>query len=204
MAAATPHELAEAFAAALTRRDVAAALEMWSEDAAIVAADGSLVEGREAIGRALDALVSQRHAGAGRGRERLRRGRRRARERARSRSAGDVLRAEELLDRGLHARRGRSLADRARRAVGAARALGHDHELAGRVAVLALAQRVRDLAEPEHPGDREADAALFDQRDRLPDRRAASARRRRPRGTGRRGRSPAASRRSSARDPRSL
>jgi uncharacterized protein (TIGR02246 family) len=58
MAAATPHELAEAFAAALTRRDVAAALEMWSEDAAIVAADGSLVEGREAIGRALDALVS--------------------------------------------------------------------------------------------------------------------------------------------------
>jgi len=58
MAAASPQELAASFAAAIDRRDVAAALEMWSEDAAIVAADGSLVRGRAAIGAALQSLVA--------------------------------------------------------------------------------------------------------------------------------------------------
>jgi len=58
MAATTPEEVADAFAAALARRDLDGALAMWSEDAAIVAADGSLVEGRVAIREALDALLS--------------------------------------------------------------------------------------------------------------------------------------------------
>jgi uncharacterized protein (TIGR02246 family) len=58
MAAQSPKELAESFAAAISRRDVAGAVEMWHEDAAIVAADGSLVRGRAAIGEALEALVS--------------------------------------------------------------------------------------------------------------------------------------------------
>jgi uncharacterized protein (TIGR02246 family) len=57
MAAATAAEVAEAFAAALARRDLDAALAMWSEDAAIVAADGSLVSGRPAIREALHALL---------------------------------------------------------------------------------------------------------------------------------------------------
>ncbi|HXB15440.1 MAG TPA: DUF4440 domain-containing protein [Solirubrobacteraceae bacterium] len=57
MAAATPQELATSFAAAISARDVEAALEMWSEDAAIVAADGSLVQGRAAIAAVLEALV---------------------------------------------------------------------------------------------------------------------------------------------------
>ncbi len=52
-----PERLAHAFAAAITRRDVPAALALWREDAAIIAADGSLVRGREAIGAALEALV---------------------------------------------------------------------------------------------------------------------------------------------------
>ncbi len=58
MAARTPQELATSFAAAISARDVEAALEMWSEDAAIVAADGSLLEGRAAIAAVLEALVS--------------------------------------------------------------------------------------------------------------------------------------------------
>jgi len=58
MAASTPQELAASFAAAITARDVGAALAMWSEDAAIVGPDGSLVEGRSAIGEVLHALIS--------------------------------------------------------------------------------------------------------------------------------------------------
>jgi uncharacterized protein (TIGR02246 family) len=58
MAAATPQELATSFAAAISARDLGAALELWSEDAAIVAADGALVEGRAAIAEVLEALVS--------------------------------------------------------------------------------------------------------------------------------------------------
>jgi uncharacterized protein (TIGR02246 family) len=58
MAAATPHELARSFADAIARRDLDAALEMWGEDAAIVAADGSAIEGREAIADVLSALMA--------------------------------------------------------------------------------------------------------------------------------------------------
>jgi uncharacterized protein (TIGR02246 family) len=58
MEARTPEDVAEAFAAALTRRDLDGALSMWSEQAAIVTADGSLVEGRAAIREALQALLS--------------------------------------------------------------------------------------------------------------------------------------------------
>ncbi len=58
MAAGTPEELAEAFAGALARRDLDGALAMWSEEAAIVAADGSLVQGRPAIREALQALLT--------------------------------------------------------------------------------------------------------------------------------------------------
>jgi ketosteroid isomerase-like protein len=58
MAAATPQELARAFAAALGRRDLDAALEMWGENAAIVAADGSTIQGRAAIAEVLKTLVT--------------------------------------------------------------------------------------------------------------------------------------------------
>jgi len=57
MAAQTPHELIELFAAAINRRDLDEAVAMWTEDAAIVAPDGSLVQGREAIVTALAGLV---------------------------------------------------------------------------------------------------------------------------------------------------
>jgi uncharacterized protein (TIGR02246 family) len=52
-----PEQLAHAFAAAIARRDVDGALAFWRDDAAIVAADGSLLRGREQIGRALQELV---------------------------------------------------------------------------------------------------------------------------------------------------
>jgi uncharacterized protein (TIGR02246 family) len=58
MAAATPKELAASFAAAITARDLEAALAMWSDDAAIVGPDGSVIEGRDAIAEVLRALVS--------------------------------------------------------------------------------------------------------------------------------------------------
>ncbi len=58
MAAATPEELADAFAAAIARCDLDGAVAMWGEDAAIVAADGSLVRGLPAIRDALQALLS--------------------------------------------------------------------------------------------------------------------------------------------------
>jgi uncharacterized protein (TIGR02246 family) len=58
MTAQSPHELVELFAAAINRRDLDAAARMWTEDAAIVASDGSLVRGRDAIVQALEALVS--------------------------------------------------------------------------------------------------------------------------------------------------
>lgn len=53
----SPEELSAAFAAALAARDVDAALDFWSEDAAIVTAGGETVRGREAIGAALRALI---------------------------------------------------------------------------------------------------------------------------------------------------
>lgn len=53
----SPGELSAAFAAALAARDVDGALDLWSEDAAIVTAGGETVRGREAIGAALRALI---------------------------------------------------------------------------------------------------------------------------------------------------
>jgi len=52
-----PAQLSAAFAAALERGDVEAALDMWSEEAVIVTAEGDPVRGRAAIGAALRALV---------------------------------------------------------------------------------------------------------------------------------------------------
>ncbi len=57
MTADSPHEIAELFAAAINRRDLDAAVAMWTEDAAIVAPDGSLVRGHAEIVKALEALV---------------------------------------------------------------------------------------------------------------------------------------------------
>ena len=67
MEASSPEEVAEAFAAALTRHDLDAALSMWSEDAVIVAADGSLVEGLAAIRRGVAGAAQQRGRGQDRG-----------------------------------------------------------------------------------------------------------------------------------------
>ena len=67
--------------AAINRRDLDAAVAMWTEDAAIVAADGSLVRGREAIVEALGALAQQRHRVRGRGGRHLRGRRHRTRDR---------------------------------------------------------------------------------------------------------------------------
>jgi uncharacterized protein (TIGR02246 family) len=53
----TPEQLSAAFAAALGRGDIDAALEMWSEDAAIVDPNGEPVRGRAAIGAALRGLI---------------------------------------------------------------------------------------------------------------------------------------------------
>jgi uncharacterized protein (TIGR02246 family) len=57
MPAASPEDLSAAFAAAINARDVPAALELWSEDAAILTPDGQALRGRGAIGAALHALV---------------------------------------------------------------------------------------------------------------------------------------------------
>ena len=57
MPADSPEALSAAFGAAINSGDVAAALELWLEDAAIVQAGGQMVRGREAIGAALQALV---------------------------------------------------------------------------------------------------------------------------------------------------
>jgi len=57
VAAETPKELSSAFAAAMARGDVDAALAMWADDAVILAADGAAVRGRENIRAALAALV---------------------------------------------------------------------------------------------------------------------------------------------------
>jgi uncharacterized protein (TIGR02246 family) len=54
--ATSPEQLSAAFAAAIDARDLSAALDLWSEDAAIVAPDGRLTRGREAIAGALQAL----------------------------------------------------------------------------------------------------------------------------------------------------
>ncbi len=53
----TPEQLSAAFAAALARGDVEAALELWAEDAAILSAAGEPVHGREAVGTVLRSLL---------------------------------------------------------------------------------------------------------------------------------------------------
>lgn len=57
MPAETPEDLSVALAAAINARDLPAALELWSENPAIVQPDGSAVRGRESIATALQALI---------------------------------------------------------------------------------------------------------------------------------------------------
>jgi|HubBroStandDraft_5_1064220.scaffolds.fasta_scaffold117267_2 uncharacterized protein (TIGR02246 family) len=57
MPPSSPEALAAAFGAAIDARDVPAALALWTEDAAIVQADGQVLRGKEAIGAALRVLV---------------------------------------------------------------------------------------------------------------------------------------------------
>jgi uncharacterized protein (TIGR02246 family) len=57
MAAATPEDVSAAFAAALNAGDVPAALELWSEEATMVAPSGQAVRGRDAIAGILETLV---------------------------------------------------------------------------------------------------------------------------------------------------
>jgi uncharacterized protein (TIGR02246 family) len=57
MGTASPQEISEAFAAAINAGDVRAALELWSEDAAIVGPDGHTVRGRAAIEGVLHTLI---------------------------------------------------------------------------------------------------------------------------------------------------
>ena len=58
MRANSPSEVAEALAEAINAGDTDAARELWSEDAIVVAPDGSQTVGREAIGRILEQLVA--------------------------------------------------------------------------------------------------------------------------------------------------
>jgi uncharacterized protein (TIGR02246 family) len=57
MPAASPEEVSAAFAAAINAGDVTAALELWSDDAAIVGPDGHTVHGRAAIEGVMAALI---------------------------------------------------------------------------------------------------------------------------------------------------
>jgi uncharacterized protein (TIGR02246 family) len=57
MPADSPAQLSAEFAAAIEARDVPAALALWSDDAALIDADGQAIRGRAAIERALCALV---------------------------------------------------------------------------------------------------------------------------------------------------
>lgn len=58
MPADSPEALAKAFGAAMSAGDIAAAMELWAEDATIVGADGQPVRGRDEIALALGAIVS--------------------------------------------------------------------------------------------------------------------------------------------------
>jgi uncharacterized protein (TIGR02246 family) len=60
MLVSSPETLAAAFTAAVNAGDVPAALELWLEDGAIAQPDGTALRGRDAIARALDALVEHR------------------------------------------------------------------------------------------------------------------------------------------------
>ncbi len=53
----SPQALSAAFAEAIISRNIPAALELWMDDAAIIAAGGRMVSGRAAIGQALQSLV---------------------------------------------------------------------------------------------------------------------------------------------------
>ncbi len=53
----SPEALSEAFAVAINAGDVAAALDLWIEDAGIVQPDGRMLRGRDLIGDALRAIV---------------------------------------------------------------------------------------------------------------------------------------------------
>jgi uncharacterized protein (TIGR02246 family) len=55
--ASSPDDVAQAFAAAMNAHDLAAALDLWSEEAAIIQADGQMTRGRDAIAAALQALL---------------------------------------------------------------------------------------------------------------------------------------------------
>jgi uncharacterized protein (TIGR02246 family) len=57
VAADTPEEISKAFAAAINGGDIDGALDLWSEDAAIVGPDGAMTRGREAIAGVLQALI---------------------------------------------------------------------------------------------------------------------------------------------------
>ncbi len=56
----SPEQVAAVFAAAVNAGDVAAALALWDEDAAILAPDGRMTRGRDAIEEALSTLVGNR------------------------------------------------------------------------------------------------------------------------------------------------
>jgi uncharacterized protein (TIGR02246 family) len=58
MRADSPSEVAETLADAINAGDAKAARELWSEDAIVIAPDGSQTVGREAIGRILEQLVA--------------------------------------------------------------------------------------------------------------------------------------------------
>jgi uncharacterized protein (TIGR02246 family) len=53
----SPQQLSQDFAAAINARDVAAAADLWIEDAAIVRPDGQITRGRDAVADALRALM---------------------------------------------------------------------------------------------------------------------------------------------------
>jgi uncharacterized protein (TIGR02246 family) len=57
MHASSPAALSAAFAAAMSAGDLDAALELWLPDAAIIAADGRVIAGRDAVAPALRALI---------------------------------------------------------------------------------------------------------------------------------------------------
>jgi uncharacterized protein (TIGR02246 family) len=57
VAARSPEQLSQDLAAAINERDVDAAAELWSEDAAIVQPDGRMTRGRDAVAAALSTLM---------------------------------------------------------------------------------------------------------------------------------------------------
>ncbi len=57
MAASTPEELPRLFAAAVNSGDTGAALELWTAEAAMIAFDGSVLEGEGAVEGAVRALI---------------------------------------------------------------------------------------------------------------------------------------------------